>query len=61
MTFSKAFQLAMMSAPRNSHLAAHKRAARELWKMAQEYQAETVKLDSGRMPDISDPPRGLED
>jgi hypothetical protein len=29
--------------------------------MAQEYQAETVKLDSGRMPDISDPPRGLED
>jgi hypothetical protein len=34
-------------------------AARELWKMAQEYQAEAAKL--GEMPDIGDPPQGLKD
>jgi hypothetical protein len=62
MTSSKAFQLVAMSAPpRNSYLAAHKRAERELWKMAQEYQAEAVKLDNGRMSDLGNPPeaRGL--
>jgi hypothetical protein len=55
---TEAFELAMMTA-RNSHLAGHKRVARELWKMAQEYQAEAAKL--GRMPDLGNPPPGLED
>jgi hypothetical protein len=32
--------------------------AQELWKIAQEYQAEAAKL--GKMPDIGDPPQGLE-
>jgi hypothetical protein len=34
--------------------------ARELWKMAQEYQAESAKLDDGRLPDLGNPPRELE-
>jgi hypothetical protein len=33
--------------------------ARELWKMAQEYQAEAANL--GKMPDLGNPPQGLED
>jgi hypothetical protein len=37
-----------------------KQAARELWKIAQEYQAEAAKLDNGRMPDIGEPPQELE-
>jgi hypothetical protein len=57
-TYSEAFELALMSA-RNSHIAVHKRVARQLWKMAQEYQAEADKL--GRMPDLGNPPQGLED
>ena len=36
-----------------------KRVAQELWKMAQEYQAEAAKL--GRMPNLGKPPEGLED
>jgi len=57
-TYNEAFELALMSA-RNSHIAAHKRVARALWKMAQEYQAEAAKL--GRMLDLGNPPQGLED
>jgi len=56
-TYSEAFELAIMSA-RNARLAANKRVARELWKMAQEYQAEAAKF--GKMPDIGDPPQSLE-
>jgi hypothetical protein len=58
--YAEAFELAMMSA-RYSRLAANKRVARELWKMAQEYQAQAAKLDSGRMPDLGNPPNGLQD
>jgi hypothetical protein len=34
--------------------------AQELWKIAQEYQAEAAKLNGGTLPDIGDPPRELE-
>jgi hypothetical protein len=57
-TQSEAFELAIMSA-RYSRLAAHKRVARALWKMAQEYQAEAA--NSGRMPELGNPPQGLDD
>jgi hypothetical protein len=36
--------------------ASNKQVARELWKIAQEYQAEAAKVDSDRVPDIGDPP-----
>jgi hypothetical protein len=57
-TYSEACELAMMSA-RNSHHSTDKQVARELWKMAQEYQTEAAKLD--RMPDLGNPPQGLKD
>jgi hypothetical protein len=38
-TYSEALELALMSA-RNARLAGTKQAVRELWKIAQEYQAE---------------------
>jgi hypothetical protein len=50
-------ELAMMSA-RNARLASTKQVAQELWKIAQEYQAEAAKL--GEIPDIGEPPQGLE-
>jgi hypothetical protein len=46
---------------RNARLASNKQVARELWKMAQEYQAEVAKLGTGRVPDLGNPPQGLED
>jgi hypothetical protein len=58
-TYSEALELAIMSA-RNARLAANKRVAHELWKMAREYQAEAAKLGDGRVPDIGDPPLGVE-
>jgi hypothetical protein len=56
-TYSEARKLAMMSA-RNARLASTKQVAQELWKMAQEYQAEAAKL--GDAPDIGEPPQGVE-
>jgi hypothetical protein len=56
-TFSEALELAIMSA-RNARLSTNTRVAQELWKMAQEYQTEAAKL--GELPDIGDPPRGIE-
>jgi hypothetical protein len=55
--YSEAFELAILSA-RNARLSTNKQVAQELWKMAREYRAEAAKL--GRMPDIGDPPQGLE-
>jgi hypothetical protein len=43
----------------NARLSTSKQVARELWKMAQEYQAEAAKL--GKVPDLGNPPEGLED
>lgn len=56
-TDNEAFELATMCA-RNARIAANKRVARGLWKMAQEYQAEAAKL--GKLPDLGNPPEGLE-
>ena len=56
-TYSEALELALMSA-RNARLTSEKRTARELWKIAQEYQAEAARL--GEMPDIGNPPQGVE-
>jgi hypothetical protein len=56
-TYSEAFELATMCA-RNARLASTKQVAQELWKMAQEYQAEAANL--GKMPDLGDPPPALE-
>jgi hypothetical protein len=58
-TFREALKLAIMSA-RNARLSANKQVAQELWKIAQEYQAEAAKLGDGTLPDIGDPPQGLE-
>jgi len=57
-TYSEAFELALMSA-RNARSASTEQVARELWKMAQEYQAEAAKLGKGRVPDLGSPPYRL--
>jgi hypothetical protein len=59
-TFSEALELALMSA-RNVRFTSNKQAAHELWKIAQEYQAEAAKLGDGKLPDVGNPPRGRED
>jgi len=59
-TYSEALNLAIMCA-RNAHHASNKQVARELWKMAEQYRAEVANLDNGRLPDIGNPPQGLED
>jgi hypothetical protein len=53
------FELAVMSA-RRARGASNRQTARELWKIAQEYQAEAAKLNGGTLPDIGDPPPGVE-
>jgi hypothetical protein len=58
-TYSEALELVVMSA-RCARGASNNQVARELWKIAQEYQVEAAKLNGGTPPDIGDPPRGLE-
>jgi hypothetical protein len=58
-TYSEALEFAVMSA-RCARCASNNQVARELWKIAQEYQAEAAKLNGGTLPDIGDPPRGVE-
>jgi hypothetical protein len=50
LTYSEALGLAMMCA-KNARLCTEKAVARELWKMAQEYQAEAAELDEARKND----------
>jgi hypothetical protein len=60
-TYSEALELALMSAG-NARSASTKQAARELWKIAQEYQAQAAKLGNGRgVPDLGSPPDRLTD
>jgi len=59
-TYAEVLELARMCA-RNARSASEKRVARELWKMAQEYQTEAAKLDDGKLPDLGDAPRWVED
>jgi len=42
--------------PKNAHHADMPEIARELWKMAQEYQRKAAALDSGKLPDIGPAP-----
>jgi hypothetical protein len=41
---------------RHARGATDKDVATVLWKMAEDYQSEAVKLDSGKWPDIGEPP-----
>ena len=59
-TYSQALELALMSA-RNARFTSNKQTARELWKIAQEYRAEAAKIGDGGLPDLGDPPQGMED
>jgi hypothetical protein len=59
-TYSEVLELALISA-RNARLTSNKQVARELWKIAEEYQAEAAKLGDGKLPDLGNPPRGIED
>ena len=54
--YNEVLELAIVSA-RNARLASTKQVAQELWKIAQEYQAEAAKL--GEMPDIGEPPQAV--
>ena len=58
-TYYDVFELAVISA-RCARGASNKQMARYLWKIAQEYLAEAAKIDSDRVPDIGDPPQGVE-
>jgi hypothetical protein len=58
-TYGEALELATMCA-RNARISTDKNMARELWKMAQEYQAEVAELDNGRLPELGSPPHGLQ-
>jgi hypothetical protein len=41
---------------RHARVATNKDVASALWKMAEDYQSEAVKLDSGKWSDIGEPP-----
>jgi hypothetical protein len=41
---------------RHARGATNKGVAATLWKMAEDYQSEAVKLDSAKSPDIGEPP-----
>jgi hypothetical protein len=43
-----------------SHVTASKEVARELWRLAQDYQVRAAALHEGRLPNIGDPPTKLE-
>jgi len=59
-SYSETFELAMVCA-RNARFSGNKDVAREFWKMAQEYQAESAKLDDGRLLDLGTAPQWVED
>jgi hypothetical protein len=45
---------------KNAWIAHSKEASAELWKMALEYQQKAAAIDSGKMPEIGNPPPWLE-
>ena len=57
-THGESLELAEMCA-RNARIASNKDVARELWKMAQEYQAEVASLVNGALPELGDPPSSM--
>jgi hypothetical protein len=54
-TYKDLVELANICA-RHARGATNKDVAAVLWKMAEDYQSEAVKLDSGKSPDIGEPP-----
>ena len=58
-TYGEALELATICA-QNARISSDKNVARELWKMAREYQGEVAKLDNGTLPELGNPPPGLE-
>ena len=55
-THSALVELAQICA-RQAHFTADREVARELWRMALEYQHKAAALDNGRLPDIGLPVR----
>ena len=45
---------------RHAKGATNKDVATVLWKMAEDYQSEAVKLDSSKSPNIGEPPAGFD-
>jgi hypothetical protein len=56
----QAAELAVMCAY-NARSSTSRHVAAELWRMAEEYQAEAAKLDGTERVDIGEPPRSLRD
>jgi hypothetical protein len=54
-TYKDLVELANICA-RHSRDATNKDVAAVLWKMAEDYQSEAMKLDRGKSPDIGEPP-----
>jgi hypothetical protein len=54
-TYEHLVELAHICA-KNAHNASMPDVARELWKMAKEYQRKAAALDSGKLPDIGPAP-----
>jgi hypothetical protein len=59
-SYKEAAELARICA-HNARYASTRAVAVELWRMAEEYQAEAAKLKNGKMPDIGDVPAWLAD
>ena len=57
-TYDDMVELARICA-KNAQVTSMPRVARQLWKMAQEYQRLAAELDSGKLPDIGPAPDGL--
>jgi len=56
-TYEELIELARMCA-KNAHIATMKEVARELWKMANEYRAKAMALDTSKPINIGEPPSG---
>ena len=57
-TYKELFDLAMTCA-KQAHITTSRDVARELWRMAVEYQREVAHLDGGTLPDIGEKPAHL--
>lgn len=55
LTFAELDEIAGVLAMQ-SHVTARKQVARELWRLAQDYQVRAATLDGGKLPHIGDPP-----
>jgi hypothetical protein len=53
--YERVLELAHICA-KNAHLSTTPDVARELWKMAKEYQRKAATMDNGKLPDIGPPP-----